>query len=177
MKKKYLLSFVIVLWVLSIVAFVFTLYNRIEGLCLNEEGCHYLFDCTPEEFFDKEFEFYKYVGDLRGNSYVDGDGRLNLMFSPKQKKAFRESEWLTGFEELDDKSNIVLSADLQSITFYSYSETYDEDVELLYHVLYKLSAIQLLDGTPQQDICIYLTEIDAVTGETTFSGDVRFDRD
>lgn len=173
MKKSIIWIAAIVLIVLLPILNFWLVQNDALAYSIPSASCQWLFRCSPREFIDNEHAFYEKIGYFWEESYVDWDDNLVLIFSRKNFELFVESEWLNSFEEIEDKPNIELSSDLKSITFYTYPETYDEDSDCVRAVLMKLATAQRFDGISEEDVCIHLTEIDAMTGEVTFSEDIK----
>ena len=146
-----------------------------EGPCIN------LFGCTPSEFFDKEMEFYQETGDFRKNASLDKNGNLHLVLSPKQLKAWRNSKWLTAFEELQNHPYIQLSDDLTCVTVSvpnsveSLPQAELEELErTLNFVFTKIEMIRLLDGVAPEDIATQYIEIDTLTNEIVTSFEMSY---
>ena len=146
-----------------------------EGPCIN------LFGCTPSEFFDKEMEFYKETGDFRKKAALDENGNLHFILSPKQLKAWRNSKWLTEFEEIQNHPYIQLSDDLTCVTVSVPNSTeslsnaeLDELERTLNFVFTKIEMIRLLDGVSPEDIATQYIEIDSVTNEIVNSFEMSY---
>ena len=146
-----------------------------EGPCIN------LFGCTPSEFFDKEMKFYQETGDFRKNASLDKNGNLHLVLSPKQLKAWRNSKWLTAFEELQNHPYIQLSDDLTCVTVSvpnsveSLPQPELEELErTLNFVFTKIEMIRLLDGVAPEDIATQYIEIDTLTNEIVTSFEMSY---
>lgn len=174
MRKKVFLVIGIAITILLFITLLFGVTNKHQTLTFNTNGCQVIFECTPKEFFNKELEFYGTVGDFRESAYIDSEGNLNLILTSDQLFMFKQSQYLDPFEETKNNSNILLSCDLKSITFYSNPETYEKDVECLNRILGKIGVIQLIDGVSKKDVRVNITEIDAITGDIIFCEDVYF---
>lgn len=143
-------------------------------------NCIVTFGCSPEEFFDKEFDFYETTGDFREKAYIDEDGNLVLCISRKQAKAWRDSEWLSGFPELQDRTDIEISEDFKTLTAYFSPEEYEADNSqekdaLICSIFDKMAFIQMIDNWPQNKVHITYIEKDSVTGEILWSRDLKND--
>ena len=149
---------------------IYVKYFRDFEIGLTPAGCQSLFGVSPEEFFDAELEFYDETGDFRPKSRIDEYGNLILVLSPKQRKKWRESEWLSGFPEVVNDSKFEISSDLCTLTYYFPTE-YLEDEEFqplaqkMYLIQDKMTIIHFLDGKDHSEISIQCIEKDPITGE------------
>ena len=155
--------------------------NNLLSITVSEGACIEFFGCTPSEFFDKEMEFYKETGDFRKKASLDEKGNLYFILSPKQLKAWRNSKWLTEFEEIQNHPYIQLSDDLTCVTVSVPNSTeslsnaeLNELERTLNFVFTKIEMIRLLDGVSPEDIATQYIEIDSVTNEIVNSFEMSY---
>ncbi len=152
------------------------LYNRLKdtpdqkqvfkGLQLHPDMCELLFDCTPTDFFEKEFSFYEETGDFREDSYVDSRGWLMLIFSEEQGKKWAQTDWLKTFPEIADYPEIEISENLNKITIYTTDGKASEDAYYAVDkVLAKLDMLKYFSDVPEKNNYTTIYEIDSKTGE------------
>ena len=173
--------------ILAFVCFVLAIYLIIPknniSFYLTELGCSLFFECTPSEFFDKEFDFYKETGDFRNKAYIDKNGYLHLIITQEQAKAWRQTEWLTSFDKIHDMPHFELSSDYTTLTIYTSAETRAElrqNPQKAKHYNNMIGLIELnagiikkLDGVPDEKIYLELIEKDSETGEILYSTVIR----
>ena len=125
-KKRKIMKFsfiALALIAILLVAFILQMHyydtKNSLGVMLSPGLCEALFGVTPEEFFNTDFEFYRETGDLRKNASIDEeDGTLIIILSGKQRKKWRESEWLSPFAEVKNNPKFEISADMSTLTLY-----------------------------------------------------------
>lgn len=143
---------IIIVGILTIISAVFT-YN----MTFDHELCVYLFECTPQEFLDYEFE-YDELNDLRKTARVNKKGELVLIFSKQRERTLLESEWLNSVREGNSEYHIVVSSDLKMITTYAPdakdSEYFYEQLRVLNTIVYKIHFINYLNNNLTESITI-----------------------
>ena len=131
------------------------------------ENCMYLFQVTPEEFMNTEFEFYDETGDFRKTAYINKNGNLVLLLSSKQQKAWINSEWLSGFSEYKDKKPFFVSSDLSELTVYV-PPTIDPEGEYYQNIWDQVATIH-------EKIATIHTLSDALYGtETSYTASLKY---
>lgn len=181
MKKAHVLRITggILVFVCFVLAIYFLIPKNTVEFEFNELGCSLLFECTPSEFFDKEFDFYKETGDFRKKAYIDKNGYLHIILTQKQAKAWRETEWLSSFDKIRDMPHFELSSDYTSLTVYLSPELIEELAQNYQKMDYyqnmigliemKTGIIKTIDGIPREEIHLELIEKDSETGEILYS--------
>ena len=98
--KKRVIFIIIGLVCLAII--IFSGVAQFSILHVHPDSCLAIFGCTPDEFFDKEFEFYDTVGDLRKQAFVSRQGYLNIFLTRWDMEEWLQTDWLISFNELKD---------------------------------------------------------------------------
>lgn len=178
MKKRLLVvSLLAIIISVIIIIWGFTQKNeqRFSGIQMNESMCYLLFDCTPTEFFDKNFSFYEETGDFRKKSYVDSRGWLMLIFTEEQGEKWAQTEWLNTFPEIVGYP-VEINEELDTITIYAAAGLVTEDVsDAVNKVLAKLDILKHFSEIPDEDNYTTIVVIDSETGkifstETHYNG-------
>ncbi len=131
-----------------------------------------LFECTNEEFFDKDLEIYDEIGDLRKCAKTNADGTIYFTFSRYQAYRLKNSEWLNAFRDSEKPDCVEISDDLKNVTVHvtpemkEYSvndwENFEDEMD---RMLFKLYLYVFLDNTDFKNFKIIYTEVDSITGE------------
>ena len=140
---------------ISIVIF----YQQRDKHSIQPVFCKELFGCTPEEFFDKDFNVDDLTQDIHKYSYINSKGDLVLFLTDEQKEAMLNLESLQTAQKIFDNPRIDVTSNYGKITVIAYKETVYDDLNLIYDNINKLSYIRFLmgvSGEPQPDISIWL---------------------
>ncbi len=164
LRIKLIILAVIILALLGTVVFCHN--TRTLEYTIDEYYCRALFDCTPEEFLNKEMPFYEETGDLREKSFVK-DGQLVLVFTEKQAKLFGVSDWILNCSEVEEFSDIKISDDLKTLTLYV-SSGFDINAKIteINKVIAKITLRMLLSGKNEDEIVLTVVIKDRITGMT-----------
>lgn len=159
---KLIILAVIILALLGTVVFCHD--TRTLEYTIDEYYCRALFDCTPEEFLDKDMPFYEETGDFREKSYVK-DGQLVLVFTEKQAQLFGVSDWILSCGEVEKFSDIKISDDLKTVTLYIPSgfDINEKNTEIN-KVIAKITLRMLLSGKNTDEIVLTVVIRDRITG-------------
>lgn len=164
-----ILSLSLILLICACIAVIiyFSVINHpTERIILSKDMCNSIFKCTPTEFFDKDFDFYKKTGDFREKSYVDNSGNLIWVITKKQREALLESSEINSFADIKRLGSAQISLDYKKITVYApfeidyFKEDHDEFWKTVYDTLHRLFLVQNLNGTPYEDIYVDMTYYD-----------------
>ena len=145
-----------------------TVGSGTKMICLEgeEELCLLLFDCTPKEFFDKKFPFYKHTGDFRERAYIDEHGCLVLDLTVSQANRWKETWLLSCEEERTKVADMKIGEDHKTVIVYWDSSTANEEsAKAVHKVAHKLLASQAIDGVPIEDRVVRIKYYDVKTGE------------
>ena len=151
-------------------------FGKIYKYSIDPVTCDRLFDCAPAEFFDREFAFYSETGDLRKRAYINENEYLVIRLTPRQEKAWRESEWLSPFREIENKPEIELSEDMKNLTVYYSSDSSKiekaEVTEVVNRVLVRIHFINLFYHRSEQESHVVYMEKNRDTGEVMHTMDL-----
>lgn len=181
-KKAIKIAIFIFVSILVLAATYFIFYYFIEtySTSLDPVSCMLLFGVTPEEFMETEFEFYDETGDFRKKAYIDENGHLVLVLTRWQRKAWRNTEWLSGFSEYPDKQPFSISSDYSELTAYiptdidPNGEEYQSILEQAETIVNKMALIRIFDGVPAEYVYTKYSVIDSSTGEVLYTQYVKW---
>ena len=169
-KSKILIRVLITLCLIALILACYFLVSKYSVFSLSGEDCLRLFGCTISEFFDQEFDFYEETGDFRDKSFTCGKDRLVIILSQKQCKAWRQTEWLTCFDNLSDQIQIEVNSEFTELTvsWLSLNDLFlgdpSEEYEVIDTIIKKCLLIQELDRIPADKMCVQYTEKDKDSG-------------
>ena len=167
MRKK-----IVILRILSIIGVIVYLFIGVDALVVAQrlaiptDWCPVLFDCTSEEFFEKDLELYDEIGDLRKRVVIDPRGYLVLSLTRKQVTAWREH--LMRLEDLEHMPHVEISSDYTTMTVYQNTgEPLPDNIPIdMARIIMKLHLIQGLDKkNAAKEVYVIYREKDEKTGE------------
>ena len=132
----------------------------------DEYRCYILFGCTPKEFLNGEFDAFNEIGYLCDSAKIDSDGFLIVNFTSEHVTKFRNSDFLTNFDEYE---NIDVSSDFTEITVYGYEDTILDDVDYSVIIAEKMALIQRMDGIDIDEINILYQIEDGITHDVVYT--------
>lgn len=166
----------IIIGLVNLAIIIFLVIAQPSILHVHPDSCLAIFGCTPDEFFDKEFEFYDTVGDLRKQSFVSRRGYLNIFLTRWDMEEWLQTDWLISFNELKDHPYLEVSPDLSTVTLY-FSPELDEalnspekraEIDLLLELL--VTKIGMINDFNNQK-----TEIEYIVWDTTTHEVIYYD--
>ena len=167
MKKINILNRKTIFIIIGVVLFIVGMLGclLVRGVRIGASVCPDILGCTPEEFFDLEFDFYNEVGDFRKSARINKEGDLVLYLTRKQAKALIES-LQQDLCDAENQYNIEVSEDYSVITVYGYEETYYEEGLIAFKLVHKMTAIRILKGEKPSYKCVLK---DAITEEVVMT--------
>lgn len=135
------------------------------------EICELMFECSPEEFFEEENEYSRFVGDLRDCAKIDESNNLIVSMNKKQRKFLRQQWDMNTKLYISDNPYLNVSYTDNTIIVYGYQNAeYDESFILSYaYSSYTAIIYQVLNGVSADEITLKCIVKDGVTGEVFYS--------
>ena len=162
-RKKIPVVLMVIGLTISIVSLIMLAINAFTvQITVPYEGCDFMFGCSTEEFFDRDLELYKEIGDLRKFAYIAKNGELNVIVTRKQANLWANILEQQIREIEKTHANIEVSSDCFAIVVYSCAETFDEDENAVVDVMILSTYIRTLRRS--EDL-IHFTSKDAATGK------------
>ena len=139
--------------------------------------CQDIFNCSPQELLNNEHDFLEKNVDFCDNSSIDMYGNLLLVLTKSQITAMRNAEWLTNFEDAQERWVTEVNDDFTSVTVSISSEmAIKHEAEIQKYLdtcCGKALFIQMLDKVSVENLVVYLSVIDTNTGEILLSCTVK----
>lgn len=184
-KKGWIIAAAIAL-LLCTVAVYLVFFVTYKTATFPSKSCEYFFGCTASEFSTAELDLPDEVLSLQRNTNINSEGSLVSNLSLWQWYRFKNSEWITDFSHLEDWPCIYLSEDYYSVTVTVTPEmkTYDsvklkalEDaVNTTFYRIRLIDMINNNDDVHNPERVVIYKEIDSVTGETLYEGNIIVSR-
>ena len=164
----------IIIGLVCLAIIIFSEIAQFSILHVHPDSCLAIFGCTPDEFFDKEFEFYDTVGDLRKQAFVSRRGYLNIFLTRWDMEEWLQTDWLISFNELKDHPYLEVSPDLSTVTLYFSPELDEalnspekrEEIDLLLELL--VTKIGMINDFNNQKTEIEYIVLDTTTNEVIY---------
>ncbi len=131
------------------------------------ETCTYMFGCTAEELFSKDLKELGLPESLLDHARIAKNGNLVLYLSKTQQQEWRESPFM---DIVGTDPFIEITPNYKQITVLGYEEYVMRDVKKSFTLVDRMLVMQLLNGTPQDEMRIRYILKDGKTGHVFFMG-------
>ncbi len=145
-RKKIPVVLIVIGLTISIVSLIMLAINAFTvRITIPYECCDFMFGCSTEEFFDRDLELYKEIGDLRSFARLGDNKELELILTKKQAATWSnilESK----IREIDNAhENIEVSDDYSKIIAYCYAETEEASMLIIEDLVILISVVRVVD--------------------------------
>ena len=162
MKNKFIKWLLTIIHILCILLSIFAIYLGIttDTISMSENLVEEVFGCTPNDFFDTEFDVYDSTKDIHRFAYINSKGELVLFLTEEQKAATLNLPSLKAVKDIFDNPRIDQSENYGKITITAYDgEIMTKDLDSIFYNAGKIYLSRMLSGEKSPGFSVYINHV------------------